>query len=157
VFAQYIRHNTLERQVNVGWAALFGKDHLSPLDASAHLLNWKISRPSVTTLRRLRNVRWMTIFETSHGKSVYDGIGATVKWKMARASLQATTSGFLVTWVICTITARSTSWTLHSSVLTKMSYTSMAKNSKISACTKSLRYIVQKTIIHLFQVHLGRW
>ena len=36
-------------------------------------------------------------FATSHGKSVCDGIGGTVKREVARASLQATTSGFLLT------------------------------------------------------------
>ena len=36
-------------------------------------------------------------FATSHGKSPCDGVGGTVKREVARASLQATTSGFLLT------------------------------------------------------------
>ena len=36
-------------------------------------------------------------FATSHGKSPCDGVGGTVKRAAARASLQATTSGFLLT------------------------------------------------------------
>ena len=36
-------------------------------------------------------------FATSHGKSPCDGIGGTVKREAARASLQATTTGFLLT------------------------------------------------------------
>ena len=36
-------------------------------------------------------------FATSHGKSPCDGIGGTVKREVARASLQATTTGFILT------------------------------------------------------------
>jgi hypothetical protein len=36
-------------------------------------------------------------FPTSHGKSPCDGVGGTVKRAVARASLQATTSGFILT------------------------------------------------------------